>query len=110
MSLLKRTTLTTATVAVAALTLAACGLDGGGADPATGDDDAAEGEQEVTGEVEGEITFQTMQLTPTFHDFINGLIADCEDQYTDVSVQWVDVPTEGTAQKIYADATSGNVP
>jgi len=109
MSLLKRTTLTTATVAVAALTLAACGLDGGGADPATGDDDAAEGQQEVTGEVEGEITFQTMQLSPTFDDFINGLIADFEDQYPDVSVEWVDVPTEGTAQKIAADASSGNL-
>lgn len=108
MSQLKRTTLTASAVAVAALTLTACGLNGGGTDQTTGDDGAA-GHQEVTGEVEGEITFQTMQLSPTFDDFINGLIADFEDQYPDVSVEWVDVPTEGTAQKVAADASSGNL-
>ncbi|MGC0274838.1 ABC transporter substrate-binding protein [Pseudactinotalea sp. Z1739] len=85
-----------------ALTLAACGLG----EP----EDATPELQELDdAEIAGEITFQTMQLSPTFDDLINGYIDEFEEMYPDVTVTWVDVPTDGTAQKLNADAASGNL-
>lgn len=90
--------------AVAALMLGACGL--GEAPSEEGQNSPDEGD---LGEIEGQITFQTMQLSPTFDDFVNGLIDEFEEEYPDVTVEWVDVPSDGTAQKIAADASSGNL-
>src|SRR5690625_858576 len=91
--------------ALAALALSACGLG----EAPEGESEEPQTEELDLGEVEGEITFQTMQLSPTFDDFINGLIDEFEEEYPEVSVEWVDIPTEGTAQKIAADASSGNL-
>ncbi|MCC5876850.1 MAG: sugar ABC transporter substrate-binding protein [Candidatus Sumerlaeia bacterium] len=38
------------------------------------------------------ITFLTMQLRPTFDDFINGLIAEFEAENPDVRILWIDSP------------------
>lgn len=103
MSQLKRTGMSVSVAGLAALSLVACGLGGEPGDAATA------GGSNVDGEVTGAITFQTMQLSPTFDDFINGLIEDFEDEYPDATVEWVDVPSAGTAQKIAADAASGNL-
>ncbi|WP_433471467.1 ABC transporter substrate-binding protein [Saccharomonospora azurea] len=97
----RRTTPLVPAVALA-VTLTACGLGEGPAG-------SADGRYDVSGEVAGEITFQTMQLSPTFDDFINGLIDEFENEYPEVTVEWVDVPTEGTAEKIAADAASGSL-
>lgn len=102
----RRSVLAVSTAAVAVAPLAACGVIGAGGNGSGGDD----GTQEVSGPVEGEITFQTIQLSPTFDDFINGLIEDFESENPDVTVEWVDVPADGLAQKISADASSGNLP
>lgn len=88
--------------AAALLVLGACGLGDPGDEV---DQDAIE-----DAEIEGQITFQTMQLSPTFDDLINGYIEDFEDEYPEVTVEWVDVPSEGTAQKLNADAASDNLP
>ncbi|MGC0144999.1 ABC transporter substrate-binding protein [Pseudactinotalea sp. Z1732] len=85
-----------------ALVLTACGLG----DPG---DSAPEPQDLDDAEIAGTITFQTMQLSPTFDDLINGYIEEFEDMHPEVTVNWVDVPTDGTAQKINADAASGNL-
>lgn len=101
---LRRASVSAAIAGVAAVGLVACGL---GAEPEP--EPEARGAGEVTGEIAGDLTFMTMQLSPTFDDFINGLIDDFESEYADVTVEWVDVPTAGTAQKVAADAASGNL-
>lgn len=102
----RRSVLAMSTAAAAVAPLAACGVIGTDGNENGGE----EAPQEVTGPIEGAITFQTIQLSPTFDDFINGLIADFESEYPDVSVDWVDVPADGLIQKISADASSGNLP
>lgn len=85
------------------LGLGACGLGAG----------AGQSEQvgpESLGEVKGEITFQTMQLSPTFDALINGMIEEFEEEYPDVAVDWVDVPSDGAARKVTADAAAGKLP
>ncbi|MFW6695786.1 ABC transporter substrate-binding protein [Streptomyces sp. MAR4 CNX-425] len=92
-----------AVAALAAATFAtACGL-GGSADE--GDSADAAG-----GEVKGEITFQTLQLKPTFTDYIEGVIDDFEKQHPGTEVKWVDIPFEGAQEKITADASAGSLP
>lgn len=87
------------TGAALALTLTACGLGGGQGD-AGGTD----------GEVTGEISFATLQLKPTFTDYIEGVIADFEKQHPGVTVKWIDVPFEGAQEKFAADAQAGTLP
>ena len=82
--------------------VAACGMSGG-----AGSDDNANPQQ---GEIEGEITFQTLQLKPTFNDYINGVISDFENQHEGVTVTWEDIPFEGAAQKVIADSSAGQLP
>lgn len=48
--------------------------------------------QETTDDGRKLITFLTMQLRPTFDDYIHALIADFEAENPDVRVQWIDAP------------------
>lgn len=48
--------------------------------------------EEMTSDGRKIITFLTMQLKPTFDDYINGLIADFEAENPDVKVHWIDAP------------------
>lgn len=89
--------------AVVGLGLGACGMGAGTADG--GDLDASD-----LGDVEGEIVFQTMQLSPTFDELITGMIEEFEAEHPDVKVEWIDVPSDGAARKINADAASGRLP
>ncbi|MFB7084914.1 ABC transporter substrate-binding protein [Streptomyces sp. NPDC056296] len=89
-----------AALAVSVATFAsACGL--GSTD--TGTDTSAEGE------VKGQITFQTLQLKPTFTEYIDGVIADFEKKHPETDVKWVDIPFEGAQEKITADASAGSL-
>lgn len=85
--------------AVAALALTGCGLGS-----------APEAETDVSGEIEGTIRFQTMQLSPTFDDYINGVIADFEEKYPGTEVDWVDIPSDQAARKVSADSAAGELP
>lgn len=93
-----------AALAIAATTLVgSCGL--------SGSQEAGSGTaSDLGGEVKGEITFQTLQLKPTFTEYIEGVIADFEKKYPDAEVKWVDVPFEGAQEKITADARAGSLP
>lgn len=82
-----------------AVALSGCGLGGGSDDPV-----------DVSGDIEGTITFQTLQLSPTFDDYINGVIADFEAANPGTTVEWTDIPSDSAAQKTSADAVGGTLP
>lgn len=71
----------------------------------------ASGAQEQSGD-EGsqEITFWTMSLSPTFDDYINGVIDDFEAENPGVSVEWVDVPWGDMETRILTAAASDTLP
>lgn len=81
------------------LVLSGCGL--GSAPAQTAD---------TGGDVTGTITFQTMQLSPTFDDYINGVIADFEEEYPGTKVEWSDIPSDQAARKVSADSVAGSLP
>ncbi|WP_235728232.1 ABC transporter substrate-binding protein [Metabacillus indicus] len=57
-----------------------------------------------------EIEFWTMQLSPTFDDYINGVIADFEKENENIKVKWVDVPWGDMEKKILASVASKTAP
>ncbi|WP_231626561.1 ABC transporter substrate-binding protein [Streptomyces apocyni] len=97
---LPRISLATA-LAAAVMSTAACGVGGSGD---TGD------QPTKTGKIEGNITFRTLQLKPTFTDYVQGVIDAFEEKYPDVKVKWEDVPGEGYNEKLVADAQAGSLP
>lgn len=82
--------------------LTGCGLGSGSA----GNGDSGS----TGGEVKGEITFSTLQLKPTFTDYIEGVIADFEKANPNTTVKWIDVPFQGAQEKISTDAQAGTLP
>ncbi|GAB3838459.1 ABC transporter substrate-binding protein [Kribbella italica] len=99
----RRTRLGAAVTAIA-LALGGCGL-GSGENPG-----AASGPAELSGELKGTITFQTLQLKPTFTDYINGVIARFEEAHPGTEINWVDIPFQGAQEKLTTDATAGTLP
>jgi multiple sugar transport system substrate-binding protein len=87
--------------AVLALSLAACGIGGGGSDEPQGD---------VNGAVTGDITFQTWNLKGTYAGYFNGLINAFQTAHPGTHVNWIDQPAEGYQNKLSADAAAGNLP
>ncbi|UJL45398.1 sugar ABC transporter substrate-binding protein [Virgibacillus sp. NKC19-16] len=69
-----------------------------------GDDGGGEADEEIT------LEFWTMQLQPTFTDYINGMIADFEEENPNITINWLDVPAGDLEQKILADVAAGNAP
>ncbi len=66
-----------------------------------------------SGATEGDqvtIEFWTMQLSPTFDEYIKGVIADYEKQHPNVKVKWVDVPWESMEQKMLSAVTANKAP
>lgn len=90
---------------VAAATLAGCGLSGSG----ESNDDAAE--KAASGEITGEITFQSWSLkNETFTPFFEQVIQDFQDEYPGTTVNWMDQPGEGYQDKVLAQANSESLP
>ncbi|MFI7354105.1 ABC transporter substrate-binding protein [Streptomyces avidinii] len=85
----------------ALLSASGCGLSGGAGDTK---------EAERTGRVAGRITFRTLQLKPTFTDYVQGVIDAFEKQYPEAEVVWEDVPGDGYNEKLVADAQAGALP
>src|SRR5690625_2152181 len=81
--------------------LAACG------DKDEAANDSNDGEK--TGDLAGEIVFNTMELSPTFDDYINGMIDEFEDEHPEVTVKWQDVPADQIEQKTLTEASAGNM-
>ncbi|TDD53802.1 sugar ABC transporter substrate-binding protein [Nonomuraea terrae] len=82
-----------------ALAVSACGL--GGAEQQTP-------QQQSTGPAK--IVFQTLQLKPTFTDYIEKTVAAFESANKDIDVEWVDIPFQGAQEKLVADAAAGKLP
>ena len=59
---------------------------------------------------EKQIEFWTMQLKPTFTDYINGVIEDFEEKNPNIDVKWVDVPWADMEKKILAATAANNAP
>lgn len=93
----------TGLAAGAVLATSACGVSGGSAS-------ATEGEPTKTGKIEGNITFRTLQLKPTFTTYIQGVIDAFEKKYPKVKIKWEDVPGDGYNEKLVADAQAGALP
>ncbi|WP_165384999.1 ABC transporter substrate-binding protein [Cryobacterium sp. SO1] len=85
---------------VVAIGLTGCGLGSGTST------DSGSSSDEIT----GEITFSTLQLKPTFTDYIEGVIDDFETANPGTAVKWIDVPFDGAQEKISTDAQAGTLP
>ncbi len=57
-----------------------------------------------------EIEFWTLQLSPTFDAYMNGLVAAYERAHPGLRVKWVDVPYEGITQKFLNAIAAGRSP
>ncbi|MBB6170546.1 multiple sugar transport system substrate-binding protein [Nocardiopsis mwathae] len=94
----------TGALALAALLAASgCGIGGAG-------DDTPALQGEVTGEADGEITFQTWNLKADYDDYFTALIAAFEEEHPGAAVRWLDQPAEGYAEKLSVDAAAGELP
>ncbi|WIB36811.1 sugar ABC transporter substrate-binding protein [Curtobacterium sp. MCJR17_043] len=85
--------------AAAALVLTGCSSGSGAATGGGGD-----------GEVSGSITLQTWALTPTYTDYLNGVVKAFEKKYPDAEVKLVDQPGDGYAEKVLSQASSNSLP
>ncbi len=56
------------------------------------------------------ISFWTMQLSPTFDDYLTGVIASFESENPTIKVDWVDVPWGDMENKILSAAASKTMP
>ncbi|MGC4945637.1 ABC transporter substrate-binding protein [Streptomyces sp. DT224] len=87
---------------IGALT-SACGLGGSS-------DDGNEPAGAAKGPLKGTVTFETLQLKPTFTTYVNGVIDAFEKKNPGVNVKWVDIPFQGAQEKLTADAAAGTLP
>lgn len=87
-----------------ALGMAACGDGGGGGGSTSGGDGGGDGE------ITGSITFQTWSLTPTFQDYLDGVIAAFEEAHPGAKVTLQDQPGDGYDQKVLTQAASNSLP
>ncbi|MFD0144870.1 MULTISPECIES: ABC transporter substrate-binding protein [unclassified Streptomyces] len=92
-----------AVAAVAAATLAGCGLG----DPNGADGDAAGG---GGGEVNGRVSLQTWALKPKFTAYMEGVIDAFEKKHPGVEVEWLDQPGDGYSEKVLSQAAGGTLP
>lgn len=83
--------------AATALVLTGCSSGGGGAGSGDGD-------------ISGTITLQTWALTPTYTDYLNGVVKAFEKQHPDAKVKLVDQPGDGYADKVLSQASSNSLP
>ncbi|ADB34473.1 extracellular solute-binding protein family 1 [Kribbella flavida DSM 17836] len=94
-----------AALAVAALTLAGCGL-GSSDETAAGAQPTVDANAEVTGEV----SFQTWALKPKFTAYVEGVIKAFEAKYPGTEVTWLDQPGDGYDKKVLSQASAGQLP
>lgn len=85
-------------VLVASALLAGCG--GGG----------SSGGSDADGEVTGSIRFQTWSLTPTYQEYLDGVISDFEAANPGTSVELVDQPGDGYSEKVLSQASTNTLP
>ena len=57
-----------------------------------------------------ELEMWTLALSPTFDDYVNGVIADFEAQHDGVTVNWIDLPDGGFPDRFFASIAAGTAP
>lgn len=62
------------------------------------------------GEVSGTIRFQTWSLTPTYSEYLDGVIAAFEEEHPDVTVELLDQPGDGYSEKVLSQASTDTLP
>lgn len=82
--------------------LGGCALNGAGTESDTGAD--------ASGDVTGEVTLQTWALKPNFTEYVEGVIADFEEEYPGTEVTWLDQPGDGYSEKVLSQAAAGELP
>ncbi|GAA3919945.1 sugar ABC transporter substrate-binding protein [Streptomyces gulbargensis] len=90
-----------AVAALAAVTLAGCGL---------GDPGGASDDNDAKGEVKGRVSLQTWALKPKFTAYMEGVIDAFEKKHPGVQVEWLDQPGEGYSEKVLSQAAGGTLP
>lgn len=100
---LTRWTATAAATALAAVTLAGCGLGGT-------EDSGAPGPVGTGGEVKGKVSLQTWALKPKFTAYMEKVIDGFEKKYPGVRVEWLDQPGEGYSEKVLSQSAGGTLP
>ncbi|MCJ1713059.1 sugar ABC transporter substrate-binding protein [Curtobacterium sp. VKM Ac-2922] len=93
----KRALALLAGAAATALVLTGCSSGSGAASSGSGD-------------ISGTITLQTWALTPTYTDYLNGVVKAFEKQHPDAKVKLVDQPGDGYADKVLSQASSNSLP
>ncbi|MCU7821003.1 ABC transporter substrate-binding protein [Kitasatospora sp. DSM 101779] len=92
-----------AVAAIAATTLAGCGLS----DPDTGSDGPAVA---AGAEVKGKVSIQTWALKPKFTDYMQGVLDVFQQEHPGVQVEWLDQPGDGYSDKVLSQASGGTLP
>ncbi|OYC98669.1 sugar ABC transporter substrate-binding protein [Microbacterium sp. Yaish 1] len=62
------------------------------------------------GEVAGSIRFQTWSLTPTYAEYLDGVIDAFQEKYPDVTVELLDQPGDGYSEKVLSQASTNTLP
>jgi putative chitobiose transport system substrate-binding protein len=57
-----------------------------------------------------DLTFWTISLSPSYDDYINGLMSRYEKQNPDIKLHWVDLPQSASRQKLMAGIAAGQPP
>lgn len=65
---------------------------------------------ENTTDGKNKLELWTMQLKPTFNDYMNGLIDSYKKQNPNIEVEWVDLPSKEIEQKTLTSIAGGNSP
>lgn len=77
---------------------------------ACGSNSAASTAQSISGEIKGEITFQTWNLKAGFSDYFTKVIKDFEAANPGTTVKWMDQPADNYASKLQSQVTSNSLP
>ncbi|MDO5399629.1 MAG: sugar ABC transporter substrate-binding protein [Eubacteriales bacterium] len=85
------------------LTMAACGGKAASDEAQANNAPGAAGE-EIT------LSFWTLALTPTFTDYIQGLIDAYEAEHPNITIEWQDLPWDGIQDKFLTQTAGGNPP
>lgn len=64
----------------------------------------------VSAQEEVELELWTLALSPTFDDYMNGVVEGFEAEHEGVTVNWVDLPDGGFPDRFFASIAAGRAP
>lgn len=69
-----------------------------------------DGEAESDEDEDITLEFWTMQLQPTFTEYLEGIIDEFEEENPNITIDWLDVPADDLEQKVLSDVSANNAP